>query len=382
MLMSQMRIPNVRKIAILRANALGDFIVTLPAIAAVRAAYPEAEITLLGRPWHAAFLVPGRTPIDRVEVVPVMPGIREEAGQDEDARGTADFFARMRAKHFDLALGFHGRGVAANPFLSRLGARVTAGLTSDGAAPLDRELPFDYYQSEVVRYLEVVALVGAPPVTLDPAVAILTADRKEVNTFLDRLPGFRPDGPYVVLHPCAVDVRRMWPAPYFAAAGDAFAARGYQVLITGSEADQPVVSSIVEAMRRKGFAAAGGLTLGGLAALLADSVLTIASDTGPLHLARAAGARTVGIHWAPNLINWGPVTRSRHRAAVSWQMPCPQCGVVPNNPYPFEPQAEGCKHLVSFVQDVGVMEVLHLADELLRTTERPDRETTFSEQLQ
>ncbi len=379
-----MRIPDVRKIAILRANALGDFIVTLPAIAALRAAYPEAEITLLGGPWHAAFLVPGRTPVDRVEVVPVRAGIREEAGKAEDARATEDFFSRMAAERFDLALGFHGRGVAANPFLARLGARVTAGLTSDGAAPLDRELPFDYYQSEVVRYLDVAALVGAPPVTLDPAVAVLPADRQEANAFLGNLPGFRPDRPCVVLHPCAVDPRRMWPGPHFAAAGDALAERGYQVLITGSAADRPVVTAIAGAMQRHAFPAAGGLSLGGLSlgglsALLAGSALTIASDTGPLHLARAVGARTVGIHWAPNLVNWGPLTRARHRAAVSWRMPCPACGVVPNDPYPFEPQTEACRHLVSFVQDVTVDQVLGLADGLLKTARQG---TTFSEQLQ
>ena len=380
--MGSLRIANVRKIAVLRANALGDLIVTLPALAALRAAYPEAETTLLGRPWHAAFLVPGRTPADRVEVVPVMPGIREEAGQTEDARESEGFFARLRAERFDLALGFHGRGVAANPFLNRLGARVTAGLTSDGAARLDRELPFDYYQSEVVRYLDVVALVGAPPVTLDPAVAVLPADRQEADALLAGWSGFRPDRPYVVLHPCAVDVRRMWPAPHFAAAGDALAERGYQVVITGSDADRPVVSSIAETMRREAWPAAGGLSLGGLAAVLAGSALTVASDTGPLHLARAVGARTVGIHWAPNLINWGPVTRARHRAAVSWRMPCPQCGVVPNAPYPFEPQTEACRHLVSFVQDVPVAEVLELAEGLLKTSSRTGQETTFLGQLQ
>ncbi len=377
-----MRIPDVRKIAILRANALGDFIVTLPAIEALRAAYPEAGITLLGRPWHHTFLVGGRTPVGWVEVVPVMEGIREEPGQRADEREQEAFFARMRDERFDLALGFHGRGVAANPFLNRLGARVTAGLSSPDAAPLDRHLPFDYYQSEVARYLDVVALVGAPPVTLDPAVAILPSDRREAQSFLATKSGFNPQAPYVVLHPCAVDVRRMWPAAHFAKAGDGLTEQGYQVIITGSEADEPVVTSIRKQMRHEALSAAGGLSLGGLAALLSGSTLTIASDTGPLHLARAVGTKTVGIHWAPNLINWGPVTRLRHRAAVSWQMPCPLCGTVPNSPYPFEPQTGTCNHLVSFVRDVTVAEVLHLADTLLKRTGEPERETTFSGHLQ
>jgi hypothetical protein len=53
--------------------------------------------------------------------------------------------------------------------------------------------------------------------------------------------------------------------------------------------------------------------------------------------------------------------------------------VVPNHPYPFEPQTEACRHLVSFVQDVDVAEVLGLADGLLKTA---GRETTFWGQLQ
>jgi hypothetical protein len=58
-----MRISDVRKNAILRANALGDFVVTLPAIEALRAAYPEAEITPA---WPAlARGVPGARPHPR-----------------------------------------------------------------------------------------------------------------------------------------------------------------------------------------------------------------------------------------------------------------------------------------------------------------------------
>lgn len=49
-------IPHVQKIAIVRANAIGDFVVTLPALQALRVAYPQAELVLLGRPWHKSFL--------------------------------------------------------------------------------------------------------------------------------------------------------------------------------------------------------------------------------------------------------------------------------------------------------------------------------------
>ena len=70
------RLPDVRRIAVLRANALGDFIFTLPALDALRCAYPSAEIVLLGAPWHAKLWRDRPGPVDRVLVVPPAPGIR------------------------------------------------------------------------------------------------------------------------------------------------------------------------------------------------------------------------------------------------------------------------------------------------------------------
>ena len=59
------RVEGVHKLAVLRANAIGDYLVSLPAIQALRAAYPAAELVLLGTGWHAGFLAgrpagPGR----------------------------------------------------------------------------------------------------------------------------------------------------------------------------------------------------------------------------------------------------------------------------------------------------------------------------------
>jgi ADP-heptose:LPS heptosyltransferase len=64
---------------------------------------------------------------------------------------------------------------------------------------------------------------------------------------------------------------------------------------------------------------AGKLTLGGLAGLLARCRVAIGNDSGPLHLAAAVGAPTVGVYWGQNLIHYGPLTRATHRPFVSWQ---------------------------------------------------------------
>jgi ADP-heptose:LPS heptosyltransferase len=96
----------------------------------------------------------------------------------------------------------------------------------------------------------------------------------------------------------------------------------------------------------------------------------ISADTGPLHLARAVNTPTVGFYWAPNLINWGPLSRKIHRPMISWKMECPICGVVPNDPYPFEPKSSQCNHPVSFVRDITIEQVIQTVEELLIEIEK------------
>jgi hypothetical protein len=67
----------VRRIAVLRC-ALGDYLMATPALAALRARFPEAELTLLEGPWHESFLAGRPGPVDRVPVVPYVDGL---AGQ-------------------------------------------------------------------------------------------------------------------------------------------------------------------------------------------------------------------------------------------------------------------------------------------------------------
>ena len=125
--------PAIEKIAVLRANRIGDFVVTLPALAALRAIYPAAEIVLLGRPWHAEFLKGRPGPIDRVVVIPPSRGVGESEDFVEDKATQAEFFAAMRAERFDLALQCHGGGRHSNPFVAQLAARHTVGLRAADA---------------------------------------------------------------------------------------------------------------------------------------------------------------------------------------------------------------------------------------------------------
>jgi ADP-heptose:LPS heptosyltransferase len=357
--------PDIRKIAVLRANGLGDFMFILPALDALRAAYPEAEITLLGTDLHLELLRGRPGPIDQIVVVPPSHGVRDQPGIEENEVELDRFFEAMARERFDLAVQMHGGGRNSNPFVLRLGARLTVGLKTHDAPRLDRWVPYVYFQPEIIRYLEVVALVGARPTRLEPYLQVTEKDLAETYQLL-------PDKsqPLVALHPGASDFRRRWSPEKFARVGDELARSGARVVVTGNAPERDLADQVVAAMQTTAQNLAGQLSLGGLAGLLSRCRVVVSNDTGPRHLADAVGAATVAIYWCGNLINCGPLSRTRHRPFAAWRLDCSVCGAscIHNR----------CSHEVSFVDDVAIEEVANAAIDLF-TSPFPAFQSTRSE---
>jgi ADP-heptose:LPS heptosyltransferase len=328
------RFAGVSRIAVLRGGGIGDLMFALPATAALKAAYPESTVTLLGTPVHEALISATRTDVDDVMVLPIAEGVRPGP---ENPAALAAFFRAARERHFHLAVQLHGGGHFSNAFLLRLGARHTVGSATPDAATLERTLPYTYYQHEPLRALEVAGLAGAPTVRLE-------ARLNPRAQFVTRLPAILgkalpPDGqPLLVVHPGASDPRRHWPAASFGAVARAAADDGARVLVIGDHretglADAVVSAAVVRSIGDSSYSGparvasvAGMLGLGELAALLARADVVLANDSGPRHLAQALGTPTVGIYWAGNALTSGPLGRGRHRVHLSWVTHCPECG--------------------------------------------------------
>ena len=347
------RVAGVRKIAVLRAGALGDLMFTLPALDALRAAYPDAEIVLLGKPWMAELLHERPGPVDRVVSVPSAPGVGVPEDAEQDERALDAFFARMQAERFDIALQLHGGGRYSNPFVTRLRARLTAGLRNDDAPPLDRAMPYVYHQNERMRQLEAVSLVGASVRSLTPHLPVTPRDLAEAEAVV-----VASQAPLVVLQPGCTDPRRRWPADRFGALADALRDEGVDVAINGTDDEAPLVRAVCTTMRRDAIDLCGKLSLGGLAGLMSRARLVVGNDTGPLYLAEAVGTATVGVYWLSNLSISGPLFRTRHRYALSERTTCPTCGA--------DNLEARCMHDDSFVADVPLDAVLAPALALLR----------------
>lgn len=347
-------VDDVERIVVLRANGLGDLMFALPALDALRAAYPQARITLAGLAWHRELLWGRPSPVDRVVALPRAPGGRLG---DLGPRGEARALAALRGG-VDLAVQLHGGGRRANPWVQALGARVSIGLRSSDAMALDRWVRFAYYQPEVLRYLEVVSLAGALPVTVAPHLAVTEADHLAARDALAALGDL--DQPLVVLNPGATDPRRRWPVESFAALADRLAQQGARVVLSGSAGDDEMLAESIRHLARVPiWSLVGRLSLPALVGVLARADLVISNDSGPLHLAAAVGTDTVGIYWCGNLVNGGPLQVDRHRQATSWRIHCPLCG-APN-------LTSRCGHDESFVADVPIAEAAAAADDLCQT---------------
>lgn len=353
------RFPSVARIAVLRGGGLGDLMFALPAVEALAAAYPDAEITLLGTPLHAALLAGRPGPVHRVEVLPFAPGVRPGP---EDPDALAAFFASQQARSYDLAVQVHGGGRNSNPFLLQLGAAHTVGTGTPDAVSLERTMPYVYYQHEVLRALEVAGLAGAVPLSLEPQLQVLPVEQEKAAAYL------APGRDLVTLHPGATDPRRRWPASSFAAVAARAAAEGCRVLVVGDDGDRELAEQIVAlSLAAAGPDAdvgsvAGMLDLGTLAALLQASAVMVGNDSGPRHLAQAVGAPTVGIYWFGNVINAGAMGRTRHRVHMSWVSVCPVCGADVTQ---VGWTAQRCEHDDSFVAAVDPAAVSADVAELL-----------------
>lgn len=344
-------LPNVERIAVLRPSAVGDFMFALPALAALQAAYPQAHLTLLGKPWHAEFLRERRGPVHRVVAIPPIRGVGAPPDAVEDHAARDRFIAEMRQCRFDLAFQLYGGGRYSNALVQQIEPRCSVGLKAPEAAALDRSLPYAYLQNERLRLLEVVALAGAQPAALDPRLELGERDLAELRRQVAL-----PDAPLAVLQPGATDPRRCWPPEKFAAVGDALAKAGAVIAINGSPGEREVVSAVIGHMRSTAVDLCGTLSLSGLAALLARARLVVSNDTGPLHLAQAVGTPTVGIYWLTNLLVSAPLVQHRHRHVVCARVHCPACGA--------DNLHRRCEHDPSFVADVDTEEVITLALEL------------------
>ncbi|GCF07519.1 glycosyltransferase family 9 protein [Dictyobacter arantiisoli] len=308
-------------IAIFRALQLGDLLVAVPALRALRAQFPAAEITLIGLPWAAAFVERYRCYLDHFVEFAGYPGLNEVVVDEER---TQRFIEEQRARNYDLVLQMHGSGQSSNPLALALHGKRTAGYYK-GRPPSGLTLAAEYPETlpEVQRNLGLAALVGCSE--LDPRLEfpLQAQDQWEAAALLAPLVAI--DRPVIGLHPGARPAARRWPAEYFARVADTLAQRyAAQIILTGVEADETTVLDVLSYMHVPALNLVGKTSLGGLAALLSRLDLFVSNDTGPAHIAEAVCCPGITLFGPADYRRWAPLDQTiRH--ALRRPVPCSPC---------------------------------------------------------
>ena len=315
-------IPPVRKVAVLRALKLGDLLCAVPALRALRAALPGAEIVLVALPWAAEFAARFRHLLDGFREFPGFPGLPEIPPRVERIPA---FLSAMQAEEFDLAVQLHGSGPFVNPVTALFGARHAAGfyLPGDYCPDPHRFLPWPERGTEVRRLLALTDFLGAPARGEHLEFPLGDPDIRELASVMNI-----NESEYVCVHPGASVPERRWPADRFAAVADALAGRGLRVILTGTAGEAGLTRAVREAMAAPAADLAGKTSLGATAALLAKARLLLCNDTGVSHLAAAVRTPSVVVSTGDNPARWAPADARRHRVLCRPGGPVPTADVL------------------------------------------------------
>lgn len=344
-----------RRVAVFRALVLGDMLCATPALRAVRQAWPQASVTLVGLPW-AAELAARLDSVDDFIALPGYPGLPEV---DCAVEQLPAFLSAVQGRGFDLALQLHGSGGIVNPLVASFGARATAGFFDDRAwvPPADsgRYLRWPREGHEIERLLALTDHLGLPRRGRALDFPLRPADHAAARSLLAPL---GPGAAYGVVHAGAQLPSRRWDPSRFAAVARRLAEQGLHVVLTGGPAEAPLTQSIAAQLDYPCLDLAGRTSLWTLGALVDGARCVVCNDTGISHIAAARGCPSVVVSCGADVQRWAPLDRKRHRV-LAHPMPCRPCA------HAVCPYDHGC------ATAIGVPQVLAQLPAALRQGLRP-----------
>ena len=298
------------KILIRATNWVGDAIMALPALRAVRSRFADAQITILARPYVAAIY-------KDQQVCDSMMFVDDQS----------DLVNELRAQKFDVALLLQNAFQAAW-LVWRAGIPERIGYARDGrsflltkAVPVPQagEIP----AHEQYYYLELLRRAGWLHATAAESFIRLIVpeeDRHRASKFL-LSSGTNPRNLRIAIGAGAsYGSAKCWPPDRFAELANRLQSQaGIDVILFGTSAESAVSSAIAAGMRRPPIDLTGKTSIADLPALLSQCQLFIGNDSGAMHVAAAVGLPVVAVFGPTDPFGTAPVT--------------PRCTIVREKPY-------------------------------------------------
>ena len=293
-----------RRILVKEVNWLGDLVMSLPALRAIRRAWPDAHLAVLVKRELASFF-DGSAWLD--EVIPYTVG-----------RGLSGFMDRrrivgeIRSRKFDLGVLFPNSFESAL-WIAMAGIKRRAGFVGDARGAmltLKSSPPAEALSRHQVNYwLAMLRETGvAEGDANDFAIDVAEKHRVRMRQFLDANRRGAGAPIFAIAPAAAYGPAKEWPADRYSALIDLLARRdNAEVVLVGAPSERAKCEEVAAASKCGAIVAAGGTNIGELIALLSLCDGFMGNDSGCAHIAGALGIPTVAIFGSTNSERTGPL---------------------------------------------------------------------------
>lgn len=309
--------PPIRRILIRVNNWIGDVVMVSPAMRSIRRRFPDAEITLLAKPWV----------LDALRGSPVYDRLIEydREGPHAGLAGRWRLIRSLRKRHFDLAILFQ-KALEAAVLARAAGIPLQIGFGTDGRRWLlthPLEAPAEGHH--VDGFLRIARALGCETSDRRLSFEIDQQARDAVWGFLSGI-GLGGDGLRVAFHPGASKPPRSWHPERFAEVASAlYRSFDLRPVLLGSDPDRPVLERMARVIGPAAALPPQGMTLRMMAAILERCHLLVCNDSGPMHVAVALRVPVVAVFGPGHPERTGPAFNRGLARVVTADYPCSPC---------------------------------------------------------
>lgn len=296
--------PIHKKILMIKFIAIGDLVVTLPTLRAIKKSYPKSHLAILVTP-RVKEVVEGCPYLDKIIYYDIL-------GKDRGWKGLFRIIRKIRRENFDLVIDLeqYYRITSLISYFSGIPNRAGFDLVGQGRRKLFTiKIPYLTEKHEVVTFLEAASQIGADISEKGLVeVWIPLEDRKYVDRFLKEA-GVSAGDLIIGIHPGtgpSATSRRWQTEKYVVLADWIISELRAKVIFTGTPSEIGMINEITESMTFPPIVAAGKTSLKQLAEISRRCELFISVDTGPLHIAAAMGTKVIGLYGPNTPVKWGP----------------------------------------------------------------------------
>lgn len=287
----------MQNVLIIKLRYIGDVLLATPTIRAIKAAKPDARVTMMVNRGTEDVLS-GNPDLDEIVVL-------DKGSLTSQSR----FIAGLRSRRFDTVIDLTDGDRSA--FLSWIsGASVRIGFNDEhrwrGKYYTQVVQSVPGVQHRIDRDLETLKLINIHADSTDPQLWLTPEEEKSADQLLDQL-GVQRSHSRVILQPGARYWFKAWPPDRYAELADRLISQyDCQVVIGGSCQEVDLAQQIRQTAKSKPVIIAGRTTIKQFSAIAKKSLLFVGSDSGAMHIASAVGTPVVALFGPSNPREWGP----------------------------------------------------------------------------